>query len=74
MISPDPNAEQEMLLADSVMIYGGLVFCETCSKEACPQALVFTDEQYAKAAHRLVLEGWTTTNVLTVYCPECSPK
>ena len=63
--------EEEKRLRDAVMIYAGLIFCEVCSKEACPEAPVFTEEQYTATARRLWIEGWRAADEVHVYCPEC---
>jgi len=68
------NPLEEQRLRDAVLILAGLIFCEKCSKEGCPEAPVFTDEQYTLVAHRLWSEGWRATEQVKVYCPQCLSK
>ena len=64
--------EQPELLYCAVLILGGLTYCKACGREANPDAPLYSDEEYDAQAGKMHSEGWTSTDGVTVLCPECS--
>jgi len=55
------------------MVYGSLVFCEVCNREAeynsgHPQ---YEDANYLDQAIEMKRSGWTVTTDLKACCPSC---
>ena len=61
---------------DAIMVYGGLIMCCRCSREANPQAPIFAEAEYVAQAELIFRQGWTllADEWYSVLCPECSAK
>lgn len=66
-------ADQDDALYDAVFVFGGLIFCDDCRREANPHAPIFAEVEYGAQADQMRSDGWTSQDGLMVLCPECSP-
>ena len=64
--------DKEDALYDAALVFGELIFCDACRREANPLAPIFTDAEYRAQADKMRNDGWTSQDGLTVLCPACS--
>ena len=72
MTVEEKDEEKEDALYGATFVFGGMIFCDACRREANPQAPIFTDAEYRAQADKMRIEGWTSQDGLTVLCPACS--
>jgi hypothetical protein len=63
---------QESLLRDAVMIYGGLNVCDGCNRLFSNDKPIFTEQEYLLRAREMIRQGWTSHGDSKVRCATCS--